>query len=133
MKTIKLTGSQKNICRHALCGGQKTVEDLLSTEAGHYRIAHRWDNWRDLEPAIDDDDAVCPVEKPKPKHTFWGDHPECELLLFSDGSLYYANNAQDEVWADAEDFCVECGLDRLAEEYPNSDAHRLAQHLGLYE
>ena len=128
----ELSPIQKSICQRALCGGWETVEDLLSTHAGQYRVGHLWDNWCDQELEIGDDEVECPVESPEPIRTFSGEHPECELLLFPDRSLYNANNGEDEVWADAQDFCTDCGLERLEEEYPDSDAHRLAQYLGLY-
>ena len=32
---------------------------------------------------------------------------ECCYYVFSDGSLYFASNADSEVWADANDFAVE--------------------------
>ena len=56
------------------------------------------------------------VGSPEPSITFSGDHPECAYHIFGDGSLYYANNAQDEVWADARDFVIERVLDRGAKD-----------------
>lgn len=52
------------------------------------------------------------VGKPSPRFTFSGDNPECAYLVFGDGSLYYANNAQDEVWADSRGFITERVLDK---------------------
>jgi hypothetical protein len=45
--------------------------------------------------------------KPNPQHTFTGDHPECAYLVFSDDSLYYQNNADDEIWEFASDFITD--------------------------
>jgi hypothetical protein len=42
-------------------------------------------------------------------------------MIFSDGSLYYQNNARDEVWADAHDFVVERLLND-PEDYPPESA-----------
>lgn len=72
------------------------------------------------------------VGSPEPSFTFSGDHPECAYLIFADGSLYYANNAQDEVWADAYDFVVERVLDRGTREASDfaamSDEGKLIRH-----
>ena len=46
----------------------------------------------------------------EPAETFTERPEACDpwsYLVFSDGSLYYANNAADDVWADARDFITE--------------------------
>jgi hypothetical protein len=73
------------------------------------------------------------IGNPEPVARFSGDHPECAYLVFPGGSLYYANNAQDEVWAFAEDFITERLLDRgqkEASDFPaDSDEGKLIRHV----
>lgn len=98
-------------------------------DAAKYRIAHlakrgSFDGEFDWETELPVLDAL----HIEPAETYT-ERPDAQdpwsYLVFADGSLYYANNAQDEVWADAYDFIVERllnGAGRDAEEYEAESA-----------
>jgi hypothetical protein len=111
------------------------LDDDLLLDAVRYRIAllirrGTLDSKLDSEQLSLLADLVGNTE---PAARFSGDHPECAYLVFEGGSLYYANNAQDEVWAFAEDFITERILDRgqkEASDFPaDSDEGKLIRHV----
>jgi hypothetical protein len=75
-----------------------TFEDLLSNEAGQAYVADQ------LGGNVD------------PVATFHSNRTgsdSCTYELFEDGSLWFVNSAQDEVWPDVSDFAIEMQFDGL--------------------
>ena len=76
-------------------------------------------DWDELNSALPELERITPI------HDFCDDAERggdaSHYYIFKDGSLYYANNAQDEVWADKSDFISEL-LHRRGEEYPADSA-----------
>ena len=80
--------------------GALVGEKYFPCEAMNYRLhklqqAGVYDSWDTLPRNLR-------FEAVEPAHKFTG--REAAYLIFEDGSLYFANNGGDEVWADAEDF-----------------------------
>lgn len=48
-----------------------------------------------------------------PASEMWNADKTAGYLVFPDGSLWFVNNAADEVWADVADFLVENQMDAL--------------------
>ena len=76
------------------------LEDLMSIEAGQAYVLSQFD--RHFQPV-------------EPDHVFKrsgrGDY--CAYEIYEDGSLWYVNNAEDEVWSDAGDFANELNFSGL--------------------
>lgn len=56
----------------------------------------------------------CSFAQPAIEKDIRGNHHECGYLIFSDGSLYVRSSSDDEVWADARDFCEKIFLNEHA-------------------
>lgn len=83
-----------------------SFEDLFTIEAGQAYVAEQFGG------------SVAPVKR---FHSSRTNADACSYDLFDDGSIWYRNNAQDEVWADAVDFLRELRFDGLDwDEYDGS-------------
>ena len=67
---------------------------------GSFDSKFDWETEIPVITALAVDPAESYTEKPEACDSW-------SYLVFSDGSLYYANSAQDEVWADISDFITE--------------------------
>lgn len=117
MKVSEFTATElKAIEAEAQDCGFPNAESFLEIEAGVYRLG-MLSNADAFEKAIpDDDERQAFAEKIEPAAAAlnfkeFRHSPESgdgwSYLLFPDGSLYLATNAQDEVWAEAKDFASE--------------------------
>lgn len=51
---------------------------------------------------------------PEPVEEIWNESQTAAYLVYEDGSLWFVNNAEDEVWSNVDDFLAEYGLDELS-------------------
>ena len=71
-------------------------DDLLTMEAGQAYLLNQLDR------------TSCALP---PEHAFHSSRTNCDpsrYEIYDDGSLWFVNNAQDEVWADYRDFVRDC-------------------------
>lgn len=48
------------------------------------------------------------LDSSQPTHEFWGPAPDGgAYLLYEDGSLWFINSAEDEVWREVADYCTD--------------------------
>lgn len=79
-----------------------SMEDLLSCEAGRAYVLDQLDS---SSKAI------------QPEQVFQSSRKNCDAAwykIYSDGSLWFVNNAQDEVWSDYTDFVQQSLLPGIA-------------------
>lgn len=87
--------------------GWTSIDDLAQCMAGAAFIVGRTlPRFHDLGTI--ESSAIIPVAE-----TIEGDHPECWIDRFYDGSIWMHSNGVDEVWADGNDFLSDRELDSL--------------------
>lgn len=110
MKTLP----SPDLIRRALRADSPMLDSFADDPPGdlplavHYRLAHLAARGGSFEREFTEDELSALVylhPETMQRFTEWpGVGDPWSYLLFADGSLYFANNGADEVWADATDF-----------------------------